>query len=174
MNQLQAHLLTVTGIQSLYELVRNRQYGFIRGKSCTSNLLEVLDHLGSLLDDGKQVDMIYMDMSKAFDKVNHGCLLQKFHEFGFEGSLLQWFSSYPMGRYQRVTVLGETSDTLPVSSETPQGSILGPMLFLIYVNNLPDSVLISHVAMFADDTKIYKQIKSQEDAAYLQADLLAG
>ena len=98
-----------------------------------------------------------MDVSKAFDKVNHGCLLQKFHEFGFGGSLLQWFSSYLMGRYQRVTVLGETSETLPVSSGIPQGSILGPMLFLIYVNNLPDSVLTSHVAMFADDTKIYQQ-----------------
>ena len=74
----------------------------------------------------------------------------------------------------RVTVLGETSDPLPVSSGVPQGSILGPMLFLIYVNNLPDSVLTSHVAMFADDTKTYKQIKSREDAAYLQADLIAG
>ena len=130
--------------------------------------------MGFLLDDGKQVYIIYMDMSKVFAKVNHSCLLQKFHEFGFGGSLLQWFSSYLMGRYQRVTVLGETSDTLPVSSGIPQGSILGPMLFLIYVNNLPDSVLTSHVAMFADDTKIYKQIKSHEDVAYPQADLLAG
>ena len=78
-----------------------------------------------------------------------------------------------MGRYQRVTVLGKTSDTLPVSSGIPQGSIFGPMLFLIYVNNLSDSVVTSHVVMFADDTKIYKQMKSQEDAAYLQADLLA-
>ena len=79
-----------------------------------------------------------------------------------------------MGRYQRVTVLSKTSDTLPVGSGIPQVSILGPMLFLIYVNNLPDSVLTSHVVMFSDDTKTYKQIKSQEDAAYLQADLLAG
>ena len=71
-------------------------------------------------------------------------------------------------------MLGETSDTLPVSSGIPQSSIFGPMLFLIYVNNLPDSVLTSHVTMFANDTKIYKQIKSLEDAAYLQADLLAG
>ena len=158
----------------LYEVVRDCQHGFIRGKSCTSNLLEVLDHVGSLLDDGKQVDMIYMDMSKAFDKVNHGCLLQNFHEFGFGGSLLRWFSSYLMGHYRGVTVLGETSDTLPVSSGIPEGSILGPMSFLIYVNNLPDSVLTSHVAMFADDTKIYKQIKPHEDGAYLHADLLAG
>ena len=130
--------------------------------------------MGSLLDNEKQVGMIYMDKSKAFDKENRGCLLQKYHEFGFGGSLLQRFISYRMGRYQRVTVLVETSDTLPVSSGIPQGFILGPILFLIYVNNLPDSVLTSHVAMFADDTKIYKQIKSQEDAAYLQADLLAG
>ena len=156
----------------LYELIRDFQHGFIRGKSSTSNLLELLDHVGSLLNNGKQVDMIYMDMT--FDKVNHDCLLQKFHEFRFGCSLLYWFSFYLMGRYQRVTVLGETSDTLPVSSGIPQGSILGPMLFLIYVNNLPDSVLTSHVGMFADDTKIYKQIKSQEDAAYLQTDLLAG
>ena len=72
--------------------------------------------MGSLskIDDGKQVDMIYINMSKAFVKVNQGCLLQKIHEFGFGGSLLQWFSSYLMGRYQRVTVLGETFDTLSV------------------------------------------------------------
>ena len=136
--------------------------------------MEVLDHVGSLLDDGKQVDMIYMDKPKAFDKVNNGSLLQKLQNFGFGGSVLQWFSSYLMGRYQRVTVLGETSDPLPVSSREPKSSILGPMLFLIYVTNLPDSVLTSHVAMFADDTKIYKEIKSREDAAYLQADLLPG
>ena len=133
--ELQAHLLTVTSIQSLgamciqhfkdrlYEVVRDCQHGFIRGKSRTSNLLEVLDHVGSLLDDGKQVDMIYIDMSKTFDKVNHGCLLQKLHEFGFGGSLLQWFSSYLLVRYQCVTVMGETSDPLAVSSEIPQGSI---------------------------------------------------
>ena len=108
-----------------------------------------LDHGNSLLDDGKQVDMTYMDMPKAFDKVNHGCLQQKFHEFRFGDSLLQWLSSYLMGRYQRVTVLDETSDTLPVSSRMTQGSILGPMLFLIYGNNLPDSILTIHVAMFA-------------------------
>ena len=107
--ELQAHLLTMTCIQSLeamciqhfkdilYEVVRDCQHEFIRGKSCTSNLLEVLDHVGSLRDDGEPVDMTYMDMSKAFDKVNHGCLLQKFHEFGFGGSPLQWFSSESRG-----------------------------------------------------------------------------
>ena len=117
---------------------------------------------------------LYRDMFKAFDKVNHGCLLQKLRAFGFGSSVLQLFSSYLMGRYQRVTVLGETSSPLPVSFGVPQGFILGPMLFLIYVTNLPDLVLTNHVAMFAGDTKIHKQIKSREDAAYQQADLLAG
>ena len=83
-----------------------------------------------VIDEGKAVDMIYMDMSRAFDKVSHGCLMQTLYEFGFGGSLLQLFSSYLMGRYQRVTVLGETSDPLPVSSGVPQGYIVGPMLSL--------------------------------------------
>ena len=80
-------------------------------------------YVGSLLDDKKKVGMIYMDMSKAFDKVNHGLLKQTLHEFGFRGSLLRWFSFYLMGRYEGVTVLGETSDPLPVSSGVPRGSI---------------------------------------------------
>ena len=79
-----------------------------------------------------------------------------------------------MGRYQSVTVLGETSDPLPLSSGVPQCSMLGPMLPPIYVTNLPDSLLTSHVTMFSDETKIYKQIKSREDAVHLQADLLVG
>ena len=177
------HLLTGTGNQGLgamcishfkdrlYEVVRDCQHGFIREKSCTSNLLKVLDHMGSLLHVGKTGGH---NLYGYPSKVNHGCMLQKLHVLGFGGSLLQWFSSYLMGRYQCVTVLSETSDPLPVSSGVPQGSILGPMLFLIYVTNLPDSVLMSHIAMFADKTKIYKQNKSREDAAYLQADLLAG
>ena len=77
--------------------------------------------------------MIYMDMPQAFDKMNHGCLLQKLYKIGFGGSVLQWFSSYLMGDYQCVTVLGETSDPLPVSPGVRQGSILGPMLFLIFM-----------------------------------------
>ena len=88
----------------------------LEGNHAPPTFWKFWNHVGSLLDDGKQVDMIYMDVSKAFDKVNHGCLLQKLHEFGFGGSVLQWISSYLMARYQRVTLLGETSDPLPVSS----------------------------------------------------------
>lgn len=147
------------------------QHGFVTGKSCVTNLVSVLNIIGSLLDDGGQIDVIYLDMSKAFDKVNHKLLIHKLRQFGFGGSLLQWFSSYLTDRVQRVTVLGATSDTLPVSSGVPQGSILGPLLFLLYANDLPDAVISSQIAMFADDTKIFKAIKSPDDAALLQKDL---
>ena len=155
----------------LHETLSAYQHWFISGESSTSNLLDVLDHIGTLLDDGRQVDMVYMDMSKAFDKVSHARLLHKLCEFGFGGNLLQWFYSYLSGRFQRVTVLGETSDPLPVSSGVHQGSILSPALFVIYVNDLPDTVERSHVAVFADDTKVYRRIKSPSDTTCLQADL---
>ena len=155
----------------LYEIVKSCQHGFRNGKSCTSNLLEVLDYIGSMLDNGSQIDVVYMDMSKAFDKVCHRRLLYKLSEFGFGGNLLQWFRSYLTDRRQRVTALGATSDPLPVTSGVPQGSILGPALFLLYVNDLPDAVEESHIAMFADDTKLYKKISGPADADSLQADL---
>ncbi len=100
-------------------------------------------------------------MSKAFDRINHRKLINKLRNYGCGGSLLKWFTSYLTGRRQRVTVLGATSNTLPISSGVPQGSILRPVLFLLYVNDLPDSVTTSQVAMFADDTKLFSAIKCQ-------------
>lgn len=99
-------------------------------------------------------------MSKAFDTVCHQRLLHKMRVFGFGGNLLQWFNSYLTNRRQRVTVLGAMSESLPITSGVPQGSILGPTLFLLY---LPDPVKNSRIAMFADDAKVFKQIKSTED-----------
>ena len=110
-------------------------------------------------------------MSKAFDKVRHDLLMEKLRDAGLGGNLLTWFRAYLYGRRQRVTVLGATSRDLPVTSGVPQGSILGPALFLLYVNNLPDSILNSKVAMFADDTKVYKVVISEDDSAALQQDL---
>jgi hypothetical protein len=115
---------------------------------------------------------VYLDFAKAFDKVNHKPLLTKLHKFGIRGDLLSWFENYLSGRYQRVTVLGETSGTLPVLSGVPQGSILGPLLFLVYVNDLPHSISgESTVAMFADDTKCYRPVKDLPDCEGLQNDL---
>ena len=140
---------------NLSQLINKCQHGFLRGKSCVTNLLEVFDYIGRSLDNGEQMDTIYLDMSKAFDRISHVKLFIKLENYLFSGSLLKWFQSYLTGRRQRVTVLGATSNTLPNSSGVPQGSILGPGLFLLYVNDLPSSVKTSQVAMFADDTKLF-------------------
>ena len=101
----------------------------------------MLDHTGSVLDGGKQTDVIYM--SKAFDKVNHKILIKKLKDsFGTSGNLLYWLESYLSNRKQRVTVLGATSSARTVLSGVPQGSILGPMLFLLHVNDLPNAVTL--------------------------------
>ncbi len=106
----------------LVALINESQHGFIPCKSCTSQLVEVLDYIGSLLDAGKQTDVIYMDMSKAFDKVSHEVLINKlYNHFGISGSLLGWFCSYLCNRKQRVTALGATSSEKPVMSGVPQG-----------------------------------------------------
>jgi hypothetical protein len=111
-------------------------------------------------------------MSKAFDKVSHVRLLHRLREFGFGGNLLMWFNSYLKNRRQQTTVLGATSTALPVTSGVPQGSILGPLIFLLYTNDLSSSIVNSNVAAFADGTKIFKVINSRTDAMLLQNDLL--
>ena len=155
----------------LEDLIADCQQGFRSGRSWVTSLLETLDYIGAILERAGRVDCVYLDMSKAFDKVRHDLLMGKLRDAGFGGNLLSWFRAYLCGRRQRVTVLGATSRDLPVTSGVPQGSILGPALFLLYVNNLPDFILNSKVAMFADDTKVYKAVMSEDDGASLQQDL---
>ena len=158
----------------LQQLINDSQHGFTPGKSCTTQLLEVLDYIGSLLDSGKQTDVVYMDMSKAFDKVHHKDLLSKLKNvYGISGTLLCWFESYLLNRKQRVTVLGATSSARPVRSGVPQGSILDPMLFLLYTNDLPDAIEHSKIACFADDTKLFKKIGFTSDAISLHHQALS-
>ena len=147
------------------------QHGFLKGKSTTSQLLSVLHEIGNLLDTRVQTDVIYLDFAKAFDRVDHHLLLWKLQRFGICGNLMKWFENYLSDRYQRVTVLGATSPPLKVLSGVPQGSILGPLLFLVYVNDLPQVVSSTSIALFADDTKCYRAIKTLDQVELLQKDL---
>ena len=151
-------------------LLNDRQYGFIAGRSTALQLIKVIDEWTEILDSGGELDVIYMDFMKAFDSVPHKRLLGKLRSNRFEGEVQGWIKAFLLGRHQRVAVRGTYSRWADVLSGIPQGSVLGPILFVIYINDLPDAVL-SEVYMFADDTKIYKQIKSKEDQKRLQEDL---
>ena len=116
------------------------------------------------------MDTIYLDFSKAFDTVPHRRLQGKLESYGVQGEILEWINSFLKDREQQVIVNGSKSGITPVISGIPQGTVLGPVLFVIYINDLLDE-LSSHGLMFADDTKIYRQITSREDAIMLQEDL---
>ena len=149
------------------------QHGFLFGKSTETQLLTVYDQISKVLDNSGQTDIIYLDLSKAFDSVPHHLLCHKLKAFGFHGRLLSWFSSYVNERKQRTVLEGEASDWLPVLSGVPQGSILGPVLFIMYINDMVDQVSDStSIGLFADDAKLARTINSLADCETLQRDLI--
>lgn len=153
-------------------LLSNKQYGFIKGRSTVTQLLNYLDKCIEKTVKGDAVDAIYFDFAKAFDTVPHRRLIGKLRSYGISGNILQWIKSFLEDRTQIVKVNGCKSHPASVLSGIPQGSVLGPILFIIYINDLPD-VVHAESYMFADDTKIIKTIKSREDAKSLQSDIKA-
>ena len=146
------------------------QHGFRRGLSCETQLLEFVDDVSRNMDTGKQTDCLVMDFSKAFDKVSHSLLIHKLHHYGITGKTNRWINSFLSQRSQCVVVEGVSSDRVPVESGVPQGSVLGPSLFLFYINDMPEG-LTSTVRLFADDTIAYIAITSDADTNTLQEDL---
>ena len=145
------------------------QHGFLKGRSTITQLLAVYQENVEALAKGKETDVIYLDFSKAFDKVSHHFLIRKLSRLGIAGNLLTWFKSYLSDRYQRVTLQGCYSDRLEVFSGVPRGSILGPLLFLVYINDIPGSIKHnSKIALFTDDSKLYKTITKPCDQNALQ------
>ena len=153
-----------------HNLLTNRQFGFRKGRSCESQLLLTVDDLARGLRDGEQIDAILLDFSKAFDRVPHERLLLKLHFLGVQGRLLSWIRDFLTGRTQRVILEGEKSGVAAVTSGVPQGTVLGPLLFLAFINDLPDCVS-SEIRLFADDCLLYRCIRSEVDVSLIREDL---
>ena len=147
--------------------VSTTQFGFLKGHS---SLQQLLIFWNSVINS-YQTDVVYLDFRKAFDSVAHNELLHKLWHFGICGSLWMWFKAYLSARCQYVSVGHSASGVLPIISGVPQGSILGSLLFLIYINDLPDKLSLSKLLLFADDTKCFMSISSRADCLSLQVDL---
>ena len=154
-------------------LIHASQHGFMSSMSCQTNLLEYLDVLTKLIDAGHAVDVLYLDFAKAFDKVPHQRLLQKLRAHGITGKVNSWIESWLSGRQQRVVINGMSSEWAPVTSGVPQGSVLGPTCFIIFINDIDEVVDIVNgfVFKFADDTKYGRTVICEEDRELMQNDI---
>ena len=165
--------IIVSNIMSFYDennLLSQYQHGFRSKHSCETQIISFTQEVHDNLEQGQQTDVIVMDFSKAFDKVDHHKLISKLYRLGINDGVIAWIQSFLCSRSQRVVVEGRESDSLPVLSGVPQGSVLGPCLFLSYINDLPDGIG-SGVRLFADDTIVYLTIKTTNDSLKLQNDL---
>ena len=153
-------------------LFNANQHGFRHGHSCLSQLLAHYDNVLSLLEKGLNVDTVYLDFSKAFDKVDHQIVLEKLALNGIGGRMLAWIKSFLTHRTQYVLVNGFCSQPSVVKSGVPQGSVLGPLLFLILIADIDTELGTSFLSSFADDTRLSKGIGSTQDADSLQEDLV--
>ena len=152
-------------------LLCDHQHGFRTGRSCLTQLLSHFDDIISNLCNGADTDAIYLDFAKAFDKVDHQLLIKKLRRYQFSEHLIAWITSFLTDRSQHVVVNGMSSLVALIISGVPQGSVLGPLLFILFINDMQSCINFSTIRFFADDTRLLKHIYGHSDSEELQKDL---
>jgi ribonucleases P/MRP protein subunit RPP40 len=165
MEELESAIITISIIYghlffAIKSSITTRHHGFFGGRSTVTNLIEFTSFVIDQMEDGIQIDSIYTDFLKAFDKVNHRLLLRKLRKLGFSGNFLSWIESYLTYRRQYVKACGSRSRYLTVRSDILQGSHLGPLLFIIFINDIASCFQSLHFLLYADDLKIFVPVRN--------------
>jgi len=162
----------IMGHLNQHHILSDYQHGFRTKHSCETQLVTTIDDLAKSLDNGKQVDMLILDFSKAFDTVAHQRLINKLDNYGITNNVKSWITTWLTSRTQRVVVDGEQSSDARVRSGVPQGTVLGPLMFLLYINDIGDKISDNtNIRLFADDSLLYRETGNNPDSDTLQHDL---
>ena len=154
----------------IHKILKDYQHGFRFRHSCETQLINTIEDLAKGLDNHQQMDLLILDFSKAFDTVAHQRLIKKLDYYGIRDETLLWITNWLTGRTQQVVVDGDHSVKSPVRSGVPQGTVLGPLMFILYINDIGDGTT-SNIRLFADDCLLYRTISNKQDSRVLQNDL---